>query len=101
MTYLRAGKPRGCTFAARTDSAALSFAEKWAAGLGAVLPSKEMEELQALAGELRDTSKWRVSSAQRTILLNAADAVAALWHIKSADAIASRSATGTTTKEKT
>jgi len=37
MTYLRAGKPRGCTFAARTDSAALSFAEKWAAGLGAVL----------------------------------------------------------------
>ena len=63
-----------------------------------VLPSKEMEELQTLAGELRTTSKWRVSSAQRTILLNAADAVAALWHIKSADAIASRSATGTLSK---
>ena len=56
--------------------------------------SKEMEELQALAGELRDTSKWRVSSAQRTILLNAADAVAALWWLKQADAIASRSTIG-------
>lgn len=37
MTYLRAGKPKGTTFAARNDQAALNLAEKWVAGFGGVL----------------------------------------------------------------
>lgn len=37
MVYLRAGKPRGTTFAARSDAAASALAEKWTAGFGGKL----------------------------------------------------------------
>lgn len=37
MVYIREGKPRGTTFAARSDQAAFALAEKWTSSFGAKL----------------------------------------------------------------